>query len=91
VPAVVELQRRRDLGGVHVCYFDRSGFVCAHTDEERAAGLRPGDDCDVTRWLVSLDGMPTDGPGYRIVVPHEADQYSESYPVPPFDVEPLPR
>lgn len=70
----------------HVVWLGPSGFVIAHTDAERAA-IDLGD-CDLHGWLQGLDAPPED-PGYYIVVPHEADSYSESYMADPWDFWPL--
>lgn len=70
------LQRRLSLLDVHVCWLGPTGFVVAHTDEERAT--IDLEDCELHRWLVDQSAAPA-GEGYYVVTPHEVDGYSESY------------
>lgn len=84
IETVKAIQKRNNLGGVHVVWLGEDGFVLAHTDEERASGMNL-EDCEVHKYLEGLSDKPRKQ-GYCVIVPHEVDQYSESYPVKEFDI-----
>ena len=76
-----------DLRHVHLVHLGHEGFTVAHTDEERASG-KPLETCDLHEWLNDQDGPPK-RPGLYVATPHEADAYSEAYPVPRWDFHDL--
>jgi hypothetical protein len=89
IAIVMAEQRARGLGDVHVARLTATGFVLAHTDEERAAGRNDGT-CPVHIWLSEHDPeFPPEKPGLWAVVPHQADLYSEPYGAEPYDLHRL--
>lgn len=89
IETVKAIQKRNNLGHVHVVWLGKDGFVLAHTDEERATLGMTLEHCRVHKYLSELSGNPRQL-GYCIVVPHEVDAYSESYPVREFDIHQIP-
>lgn len=80
IEAVKALQKRLNLLEVHIVWLGPSGFVIAHTDEERAQDFDL-EDCDLHGWL-SESGEPPAVAGYYVVVP-------SGFPDSPFDFFPL--
>lgn len=81
------VQRDLNLGSVHLAHVGNTGFVIAHTDEERA-----DDDaltnCALHRWMLG-QGAPPHAPDVYVVVPHEPDAHSEPYGADPWDFTPI--
>ena len=84
---LLELQRAWGLTHVHIAYLGAKNFLLAHTDEERVLGTH-GPVCEVHEWLVEHAGPPAPL-GLYVITPHDADQYSESYPYEPYDLHRL--
>lgn len=82
-----EIQRRSRLGAFHVVELGEFGFVIAHTDAERSAGVSLFE-CGLHAWLTAQNGPPVDV-GLYVAFPHEPDAYSESYGADPWDFEPI--
>ncbi len=71
------IQRRLNLGGVHLVWLGEHGFAIAHTDEERATiDLH---DCELHK---RLGRAAPEGTGYYIVTPNPDGGYG-------FDFTPL--
>ena len=87
IAALKAKQTRLGLTHVHLVHLGETEFTIAHTDEERAAGA-PLEDCDLHRWLHSLDGPPADI-GLWVAVPHVPDGRQEPYGSPPWDLDPV--
>lgn len=90
-PTIEELKQIQSDRGLecHVVFLGDTGFVVAHTDEERAE-LKDLRDCKLHQWLVGRSEAPHP-PGYYRVERHRADGYSESYrgDAGPWDFSPL--
>lgn len=81
---VIADQAHRDMGFAHLVYVHPRKFCLAHTDEERARGENT-ETCDVHAWLAGHAAAPAE-PGLYVVVPYQPDLYSESYPVPSYEL-----
>ena len=53
---LIELQREKKLGNVHLLAIDSTGFNLAHTDEERA--LIDLEDCQIHLYLSEFSEAP---------------------------------
>lgn len=61
------IQAKAGRPGYHFAYFDKDGFVMAHTDEERAT--IPLDTCGLHCAIRDADEMPVRAPGYYMYLP----------------------
>lgn len=80
-------QAQIDAGHVHLAVVEPLSFRLAHTDEERACGANT-EACPAHRWLSEFSGPPVEA-GVYAVVDYEPDAYSESHPLPPYELIPL--
>ncbi|HWT24518.1 MAG TPA: hypothetical protein VN213_13515 [Solirubrobacteraceae bacterium] len=85
--SLLALQRERRACHVHLVDVGREDFRLAHTDDEREAGTNT-EACPVHQWLCGMSGPPAVD-GVYVVIPHVPDAYSESYPVPSYELLPL--
>jgi hypothetical protein len=80
-------QAEIDAGHVHLVDVGPLSFRLAHTDAERACGENT-EACPAHRWLSEFNRPPVE-PGVYVAVDYEPDAYSESYPLPPYELIPL--